>query len=151
MLHHFSKLATVFATVGALLFACTTARATELVFKPANPSFGGDPANAAALLGSAQATNKHTDPKALSSGFDSQQQTPLQQFNDLLERSILSSLTSAATSKLMTSTGQLIPGTVETGNFKIIIADLGNGTLQVTTTDKTTGGFTTFIVNKQPL
>jgi curli production assembly/transport component CsgF len=141
------NIASLVLAVACNCLAGTTASASEIVYKPVNPSFGGDPANALGLLAKAQTTNKHTDPNA-SSGSAGQQQSPLQQFNDMLERSILSSLTSAATSKLMTNTGALIPGTVETANFKIVISDLGNGSLQVTTTDKTTGAFTTFIVSK---
>ena len=35
-------------------------------------------------------------------------------------------------------------------HFKIAIVDLGNGLLQITTTDKTTGASTTFQISNQP-
>jgi curli production assembly/transport component CsgF len=46
------------------------------------------------------------------------------------------------------SNGNLIPGTVNTGNYSIQISDLGGGMLQITTTDKVTGDSTSFQVSK---
>lgn len=118
--------------------------ATDLVYVPGNPSFGGNPVNGSILLNSASATNKHQAP-ASSSGALSQ--TPLQQFNSTLERSILSQLASATATKISVG-GKLVPGTVETANFTITILDLGGGVLQITTTDKTTGLSTSFQVSQ---
>lgn len=133
----------------AVLAACPhSAPATELVYQPVNPSFGGNPLNGPVLLNSAQAQNKHKDPDAAAnSPTAGLNQTPLQQFNDMLERAILGQLATAATGGVF-SNGKLIPGTVETGNFKINIIDLGGGLLKITTTDKTTGGTSTFEVSQ---
>lgn len=121
--------------------------ASEIVYVPINPNFGGNPLNAPGLLNAAQATNKHKDPDA--KAYSSlPQQTSLQQFNDMLERSILSQLSSAATSSVMGTNGKLVPGTVETGNFRIDIADMGSGLLKITTTDKVTGASTSFQVGQ---
>ena len=78
------------------------------------------------------------------------QKTPLQTFNDNLERAILGQLASSASQKLIGggANGGLMPGTVETGNFTIRISDLGGGALQVTTTDKVTGVSTSFQVGQ---
>jgi curli production assembly/transport component CsgF len=122
--------------------------AGELVYTPVNPAFGGNPLNGSVLLNSAQAQNRTKDPDAPAPA-QSSQQTSLQQFNDILERSVLSRLASAATSGIMGSNGQLVPGTVNTGNFTIQISDLGGGLLQVTTTDKATGQSTSFQVGGQ--
>ena len=119
--------------------------ASEMVYTPTNPSFGGSPLNGSVLLNSALSTNKHTAPASSSSGF--KQQTPLQQFNELLERSILNQIASSATSKVSVG-GKLVPGTVETANFIIAITDLGGGKLRVTTTDKVTGVSTVFEVSQ---
>lgn len=138
-----------FAAVIPALFICLAAdaAATEMVFVPINPAFGGSPMNASALLNVAQVTKKHKEPKNISdSGFS--RQTSLQQFNDMLERSILSQLSSAATSGIMGEHGTLTPGTVQTGNFRIDIVDAGGGLLQITTTDKVTGGSTSFQVGQ---
>ena len=122
------------------------APATELVYQPVNPAFGGNPLNGPVLLNSAQAQDKHKDPDAQNS-LNSLNKTPLQDFNDMLERAILGQLATAATGGVM-SNGKLIPGTVETGNFRINIIDLGGGLLKITTTDKTTGGTSTFEVSQ---
>ena len=128
----------------ALLAASAGAGATELVYVPVNPSFGGHPANGPALLASASATNRHE--AAGLGGSSLLNQTPLQQFNQTLERMVLSQLSAAATSKLIGQDGKLVPGTFETTNFTITVTDLGGGMLRVTTTDKTTGTMTSFEV-----
>ena len=55
----------------------------------------------------------------------------------------------AATSNLFDPlTGKLVPGTVETDNFIITIANADGGMLAITTTDKATGDFTSFEVSQ---
>jgi curli production assembly/transport component CsgF len=127
-----------------LVLLAANASGTDLVYVPVNPSFGGHPANGASLLASASATNKHTAGGL--GGSSLLNQTPLQQFNQTLERMVLSQLSSAATSKLIGRDGKLVPGTFETANFIITVVDLGGGMLRVTTTDKTTGTTTSFEV-----
>lgn len=123
-----------------------SACAAELVYLPVNPNFGGYPANGPGLLASAAATNKHKeDPLGGSSPFN---QSPLAQFNQTLERTVLSQLAAAATSKLMGQDGKLVPGTFTTANFIITVTDLGGGILRVTTTEKSTGVTTTFEVGQ---
>ncbi|MFA5487869.1 MAG: curli assembly protein CsgF [Candidimonas sp.] len=131
-----------------MLAAASQANATELVYYPLNPSFGGSPLNGQVLLNSALATNRHTDPDIDDDRYGIEQQSPLQSFNDMLERSILSRLASEASANIVDPTGQFKPGRLETGNFTIDVADLGGGTLTVTTIDKLTGGMTTFQVGK---
>ena len=125
----------------------TTAGATELVYYPLNPSFGGNPLNGPVLLNSALATSKHTGPDLGSEGLGIEQPTPLQNFQESLERSILNRLSSAAASKLFDAQGNFVPGTLQTENFVITIADMGGGLFSVTTQDKATGNVTTFQVS----
>jgi curli production assembly/transport component CsgF len=140
MLHRvFPCLACVLALWSAA--AC----ASELVYVPVNPNFGGSPSNGPNLLSLASATNKHGQTGLAGSPLN---QTPLQQFNQTLERMVLSQLASAATSKLMGQDGKLVPGTFTTENFIITVTDLGGGLLRVTTTDKATGAVTTFEVSQ---
>lgn len=54
-----------------LLLVYKVAFATELVYTPVNPSFGGSPLNGSWMLGSAQSQNKFSDDRGLSSGRDS--------------------------------------------------------------------------------
>lgn len=134
------------AQFAALLLALPAAGAlgTELVYVPVNPSFGGHPNNGPALLASATASNKHSASAGRSLGDTS----PLGQFNQTLERTVLSQLASAATSKLMGSDGKLVPGTFTTANFIITVTDLGGGVMRITTTDRSTGATTTFEVGQ---
>lgn len=132
----------VLAAVVGMSHAC----ATELVYVPVNPSFGGSPLNGPVLLNSAQAQNKHKDPDDPSSLFGNK--TPLQQFNDSLQRQVLDNLATSATKSLISSDGKLIPGTLQTGDFRIVITNIGGGMLQITTTDRTTGATTTFQVSQ---
>lgn len=140
----------VHAWMGLLVFMCspTLSLAGELVYTPVNPSFGGSPLNGSVLLNAAQAQNKTKEPEQ-SNPAKSSQQNSLQQFNDILERSVLSRLASAATSNIIGPNGQLVPGSINTGNFNIQISDLGGGLLQVTTTDRVTGAITSFQVGQQ--
>jgi len=128
----------------ALMFAglASAAWASEMVYVPINPNFGGSPLNGSTLLSQAQAQNKSKDPDA-----DKQdKQTALQQFNDSLQRAVLGRVASALTSNIVGPDGKLIPGTIETSDFIINIVDAGNGSLTVTTTDKVTGSSTSFEV-----
>jgi curli production assembly/transport component CsgF len=135
------SLAAAFAALCVAIATPAPAPATELVYVPTNPVFGGSPLNANGFLSAAQMTNKHKEPAAPAG-----RQNALQQFTDLLERSVLSQLSAAATSGVMGAGGKLRPGTVETGNFRIDIVDSGGGILTITTTDKTTGDSTSFQV-----
>jgi curli production assembly/transport component CsgF len=128
------------------LLYCANVGAGDLVYYPVNPSFGGNPGNASGLLSSASATNKHVAKSSLGNSFLNQ--TPLEQFNQTLERTVTSQLSSAASSKLIGADGKLTPGTLSTANFTITIVDLGGGVLRVTTTDKVTGASTTFTVQQ---
>ena len=138
------------ASAAALLLAAApiVGHATEMIYYPVNPSFGGSPLNGAVLLNSAQAQNKHKDPEADIGGSGFNSQSPLQSFNDSLERAILSRLAASASSQITGTDGGLRPGTVQTGNFVIDIVDLGSGALQITTTDKLLGTSTSFQVGK---
>lgn len=130
---------------GVLLWS-GAACATELVYVPVNPNFGGSPLNGSNLLAVASATNKHGFQNGPGSSLLNQ--SPLAQFNQTLERMVLSQLATSATSKLMGPDGKLVPGSFTTENFIITVTDLGGGMLRVTTTDKATGAVTSFEVSQ---
>ncbi len=138
--------------VWLLLFALggvRPAQATELVYVPVNPQFGGSPLHGPNLLATAQATNRHKETHAgasLSGGLSGR--SALQQFNDILQRSLLSRIASATASGIVGTDGKLVPGAVETTDFMIDIVDLGGGLLQITTTDKANGSSTSFQVSQ---
>jgi curli production assembly/transport component CsgF len=121
--------------------------AGPIVYQPVNPSFGGNPLNGPNLLNSANAQNKLTDPSA-SSLFGRGTQGQLDLFNQRLQSLILDRIASGLSDSLFDSSGNLVPGTVETSTFLINIVDQGNGTLIITTTDKTTGASTSFQITQ---
>ncbi|MDB6048704.1 MAG: curli fiber protein CsgF [Pseudomonas sp.] len=139
------RLFPVFISMVLLSGLSGTAHASELAYVPNNPSFGGNPLNGPVLLNQAQAQNHFT---AKSDSSSSSGQTALSQFNSMLQSAILSRVSSAVTSSIVGPNGQLIPGIVETTDFRIAITNLPGGLLQIVTTDKSTGQTTQFQVNQ---
>jgi curli production assembly/transport component CsgF len=135
----------VVASLALLAGICSSVPASELAYVPNNPSFGGNPLNGPVLLNQAQAQNHYVE-KSSSSGASGQ--TALTQFNSMLQSAILSRVSSAVTSSIVGANGQLVPGTVETTDFRIAITNLQGGLLQIVTTDKNTGQTTQFQVNQ---
>lgn len=108
-----------------------TALATELVYRPTNPSFGGDPRNSAHLLGLAGPQNQFRD--------TGDQLTPTEEFNQRLQASLLSRITSAVTRDIVDIDGNITPGFFETTDYIINITDDGTGLMTIETTDRVTG------------
>jgi curli production assembly/transport component CsgF len=117
-------------------------QASELAYVPNNPSFGGNPLNGPVLLNQAQAQNHYVEKSSSSGAYAGQ--TALTQFNSMLQSAILSRVSSS----IVGANGQLVPGTVETTDFRIAITNLQGGLLQIVTTDKNTGQTTQFQVNQ---
>lgn len=135
----------IVASLALMAGICSGVQASELAYVPNNPSFGGNPLNGPVLLNQAQAQNHYVE-KSSSSGASGQ--TALTQFNSMLQSAILSRVSSAVTSSIVGANGQLVPGTVETTDFRIAITNLQGGLLQIVTTDKNTGQTTQFQVNQ---
>jgi curli production assembly/transport component CsgF len=120
-----------------LLMGLASAQATELIYYPVNPNFGGNPANGATLLSQAQAQDKSKDP-----ALDSGKMSPQEQFNDTLQRAVLGRLAAAATSKVVDPNGKLKPGTIETADLLITITEIGGGSYRILSLDKNKGTVT---------
>lgn len=137
------------------IFACLGAQAswaTEMVYYPLNPSFGGNPLNGPVLLNSAEAQNKYKDPdiegrNSLGDRPELKEPSALDNFNRMLENSILNRLSANAVNAIMGDNGGFKPGTITTGNFTILVTDIGNGMLRITTTDIRTNASTTFDIS----
>lgn len=129
----------------ALLLCATQALASEIIYTPVNPSFGGNPLNGSFLMNNAQAQDDN-EPAGGSKDLRAEK-SELEQFNELLQRAILNKIAASVTGTLVGASGELIPGIVETADFIIEIIDLGGGLLSVTTTDKVTGDSTTFQIS----
>ncbi|MCQ2028736.1 curli production assembly protein CsgF [Stutzerimonas zhaodongensis] len=113
--------------------------ATELVYTPVNPSFGGSPLNGAWLLGNAQAQNDTKDPNAIDRASLGGTST-LDRFTNQLESRLLSDLLVDARN------GKT--GSVTTDDFivRVINDDLGN--LVVNITDRLTGEISEIIIGQ---
>lgn len=120
-----------------------SASASELVYTPVNPTFGGNPANAPGLQANASAQNDFKAPSTA--------KTPLQRFNDQLQAAVLSRLSSNALIGLFDDKNNLLTdGTVTAGNYEIRIKTTDNG-IELTTSDRTVpGSSTTILVGNVP-
>lgn len=115
----------------------------DLVFGFKNPAFGGNPYNYQWMLSSAQAQDTYKDVSE-SSILDSYNRDPLQDFEESLNRQILSQLSR----KLIESQfgeGQLSEGTYIIGNYQIEVGDQGGG-LNIVISDLGNGDQTTVFI-----
>lgn len=132
----------VVITLGAGLSPC--AHATELIYVPVNPSFGGNPLNGTFLLNSALAQDDLEDPN---NDRLLDQTSDLEQFNETLQRSVLNRVAASVTASIIGPDGALQPGVIQTANFVIEVSDLGDGMMRIVTTDKATGESSMFEIN----
>ena len=118
-----------YRTLLALVTLCvaSSGQATELIYTPVNPSFGGNPQNGAFLVNKAQAQN---DNKSNSTEKDF-----VTRFKESLERNIINSITRGV------ADGEITDGVYDTGDFRIEVASTGNGVM-LTITNTETGEIT---------
>lgn len=136
-----------FIVATALALCTMRAGATNLVYTPVNPNFGGSPLNGPNLLNEANAQNYYKSNGASANG-GVKQLTPLQQFQQELEQAVLARIAQSVTGSIVNAQGQLVPGTIQTADFIITIVQISPGVLQITTTDKSTGQSTSFEVSE---
>lgn len=114
-------------SIFGLAIGMSLAQASELVYTPVNPSFGGHALNSSHLMGVANAINDYKAPKAdLDFGSDSS-----------LDR-LANSLQSRLISQLLADVGNGNTGQLETDEFYLNILD-EDGTLTVQIVDKVSG------------
>ena len=109
-----------------------SAVATELVYTPINPTFGGNPLNGTFLLNKANAQNKHTE-AADDKDFETR-------FRESLERNIINTITRNV------SDGTLTDGYYNTGQHEIQITPTASG-VTITITNLETGEVTVIEVD----
>ncbi|MFC5697091.1 curli assembly protein CsgF [Pseudomonas sp. GCM10022186] len=109
-------------------------QATELVYTPVNPAFGGNPLNGTWLLNNAQAQNDHDDPDL--SGRTST--SALQRFTSQLESRLLS--------QILTNIQDGNTGSLTTDSFIVNMIDDG-GELTIMITDRATGEVSEIVVD----
>ncbi|GEM_PF-338109 len=142
-----NKLSIIFFGIAFLGMQClliATSSASNLIYTPVNPAFGGNPQNGPVLLNAAQAINNFKDPDLINN-----KKTPAQQFSESLQRSIVSRLSYTAGGGLVDTNGNLVATAqpLQTADFTITITNLaGTGEMEVGVLDKSTGQSTTFSV-----
>lgn len=119
------------------LGGCTLVQATELVYTPINPSFGGNPLNGTWLLNNAQAQNDYDDPD-LKSRPSVAGTSALERFTSQLQSRLLSQLLDNI------STGNT--GSLSTDSFIVNVID-DSGALSIQVTDRATGEISEIQVN----
>ena len=119
------------------LASVAAAQATELVYTPVNPSFGGNPLNGTWLLNNAQAQNDYDDPdlKSRSSVVGT---SALERFTSQLQSRLLGQLLDNI------STGNT--GSLSTDSFIVNVID-DSGALSIEVTDRVTGEISEIQVN----
>ena len=126
------------AVLVVLAAYCSMPRASELVYVPVNPSFGGDPFNSEHLLSIANAENKHKDPDT---------QTRSSQA-DIFAQQLQSRLLSALSSQIVDAIFGDNPqehGVIQFGGQTVeFVRTLDEVTLTIT--DDATGGITTIVI-----
>ncbi len=128
------NLSTKLALIGVLGSPLTLA--SELVYTPVNPTFGGNPLNSTILINHANAINDYQDPNA--SSFDFEEESALDR--------LASSLESRLISQLLADIGNGNTGQLETDDFFLNVVD-DSGTLLVQIVDKATGESTEISVS----
>lgn len=117
---------------GVLLsVCCAQLSASQLVYVPTNPSFGGNPNNGAYLLNNAQSQNNHT----ADNDFGITEQSDLERFTNTLQTQLLNDILGSATSGT-----DAINQTLTTGSFVVNLnREQGGSTLTVSIRDTATG------------
>jgi curli production assembly/transport component CsgF len=110
--------------------------AGDLVFSFTNPTFGGNPGNAAALLNNANAQNSTQAPATAQVGT-------LDRFTQSLQSAMLSKLQSQVTGVVFDSKGALVSGTQYTaGDYQVTIIVNPDKTVSLSTLEISTGSST---------
>ncbi|HCN45059.1 MAG TPA: curli production assembly protein CsgF [Pseudomonas sp.] len=112
-------------------------QATELVYTPINPSFGGNPLNGTWLLNNAQSQNDYDDPD-LKSRVTPAGTSALERFSSQLQSRLLGQLLDNI------STGNT--GSLSTDAFIVDVVD-DSGALSIVVTDRATGEISEIQVN----
>jgi len=124
----------------ALLISPLITNASELIYTPVNPVFGGFPGNGSVLLNNANAQNDYKDPDAYDpfSSLDLNKD-PLDGFKETLNRQVLSLIANKIVQEAFgTDTGIGTGGSYTYEYFEITITP-GTDAISVTITDTQTG------------
>ncbi|MFV8781456.1 curli assembly protein CsgF [Microbulbifer sp. SA54] len=132
------KIPTAFVCLPALVLSLTATHvaASQLIYEPVNPNFGGNPLNGNFLISNAQSQDDHKDPDRPEDLYE--QPSALDRFTDSLETRLLN--------QLLTDVGNGNSGELVTDDFIVQIVD-NDGVLTVLITDRATGDKSEIIVS----
>ena len=125
--------------VAGALIGCAFAgavHASELVYTPVNPTFGGNPLNASQL----QAVASAQKPNAPTTTAASTQQSTAQQFLQMLQSQLYASLANSV-SNAITGANSQAAGTIKLNSMQVSWNTV-DGQKQITMTDYNTGQVT---------
>jgi curli production assembly/transport component CsgF len=121
-----------------LILIPASSEASELVYKPINPSFGGNPLNGSFLLGKASAQNKHKAPVAKKSYAE--------KFQESLERAYISKMVREITDLAFGEEGDSNlfgeDSIFSSGDYEILVLTSNTDAITVQITNTVTGEVT---------
>jgi len=124
----------LFLAIVCFVFSQWTAFAGELIYRPINPAFGGNPYNYSWLMESANAQNEFKD------------KDPLEDFEDTLKKRILTTLAGRIVDAAFGKYGDALEaGEYQFGDYNISISTEGGG-INVDIFDQGNGATTTVSV-----
>lgn len=118
------------AAVAALLLLAAPAAAGDLIYRPVNPNFGGNPLNGSFLLNGAQLQND----------FEQPEPDPIEEFQDGLQTRLLGRVSAEIENRIFGENPQ-DSGTFPIGDLEIAYERVG-GVIALSIVDLTTGGET---------
>jgi len=125
--------------LAGLLLLSSLGYAQEMVFRFTNPAFGGNPLNYSWMLNSANVQNRFQD---TNDAFDRFNRDPLEDFQESLQRQVLSQLTREIVTNRFGEVDFSQEGSFEFGEFTIDILPTSGGIdisiLNILTGDETT-------------
>jgi curli production assembly/transport component CsgF len=124
--------------MAALLFGFSSPLAADIIYKPINPSFGGDSFNSNHLQGLANAQNE------FSKTNKSKAQTPTERFLSMLQTRLYSALASQVADAIFGQNAQP-SGTIVFDDQQVAFLNTGTE-IQLTITDFNTGQVTNIVV-----
>lgn len=120
--------------------------ASQLIYQPINPAFGGFSGNGNVLLNNANVQNDFGDPNADSSGYPGLNRDPLENFKDSLNRQVLTLIARKVVEEAFgTTTGLGSGGTYAMDGYEITITP-GTDAISISITDTLTGNTTLLTV-----
>lgn len=128
----------LYAATLCVSFVASSGHASDLVYTPRNPSFGGNPFYSQHLLGTANANNKFEKPKTESL---LKQQDPSKEFERIIQSSLLSRITAQIADQIY-GEGARDSGRFVIGNTTVDFQKNTAGTTSVRISDAASGGQT---------